>query len=240
MKCFSFMVIIVAFILSGCSMHYTKDMVADLRQPTELYESFDTKPINLKAMSKCSYPPSIKIINAEKREDGIDMRPDEFHVHLPVNPKDLTDGIVDYLGSGFKKSRIDVNDNSPKVINISIKDLKGERGVWAQSGKITLQVEIPETKYVEIYSAKESTMIGPRAVVYAIHRATRQIIDDPVIQDYILCKGERSESINREREENATPESLSQSLQELQSVLDKGLITKEEYQFKRKAIIDKH
>jgi hypothetical protein len=115
------MLIIVAFILSGCSMHYTKDMVADLR-PTELYESFDTKPINLKTMSKCSYPPSVKIVNAETKEDGIDMRPDSFHVSLPVNPKELTNGVVDYLGSGFKKSGIDVNDNSPKVINISIKD----------------------------------------------------------------------------------------------------------------------
>jgi len=101
-------------------------------------------------------------------------------------------------------------------------------------------VEIPKTKYVEIYSAKESAMAGPRAVVYAIHRATRQIIDDPVMQDYILCKGEHSDSLNRQKEENATSKSLSQSLQELQSALDKGLITKEEYQLKRKTIIEKY
>lgn len=239
MKCFSCITIFMVLILAGCSMHYTKDIVNDL-QPARLYESFDTKPLNLKAQSKCPYPTSVRIINVETREDGIDMRPDSFHVFLPLNPKELTDGIVDYLGSGFKKSGIEVNEQSPKIIKISLKDVKGERGVWAQGCKVDLGVEIPEMKYVNIYSARENSMTGPRSAVYAIHRISRQIIDDLIIQDYILCRDKYNDSVNGPREENATSKSISNKLQELQAALDNGLITKEEYQLKRKELIEKY
>jgi hypothetical protein len=236
----SFLIILIAMalILTGCSMHYTKDIVEDL-QHAQLYESFDTVPLNLKAQSKCPYPPSIRIINDEMREDGIDMRPDSFHVSLPLNPKELTDGIVDYLGIGFKKSGIEVNEQSPKIIKVSLKDVKGERGVWAQGCKVDLGVDIPEMKYVNIYSARENSFTGPIAVTYAIHRITRQIIDDTTIQDYILCR-DKYEFMNGQKEKNLTSKSLSHKLQELQTALDNGLITKEEYQLKRKELVEKY
>jgi hypothetical protein len=183
----SCIVIVMAFILTGCSMHYTKDIVEKL-QPAELYESFDVKPINLKARSKCSSPPSVKIVNSETREDGIDMRPDSFSVSLPLNPKEITIGIVDYLKYGFKKSQIDVDESSPKTIKISVKDAKLERGTWILGSNVQLKVEIPETRYVEFYSARDSHAKFGKAMAYAIHKISRQIIDDPVIQDYILCR----------------------------------------------------
>jgi hypothetical protein len=173
--------------LMGCSMHYTKAIVEKL-QPAELYESFDVKPINLKARSKCPSPPSVKIVNAETREDGIDMRPDSFSVSFPLNPKELTIGIVDYLKYGFKKSQIDVDESSPKTIKISVIDAKLERGVWIGGGNVQLRVEIPETRYVEFYSARDSHINFGKAMAYAIHKISRQVIDDPNIQDYILCR----------------------------------------------------
>ncbi len=54
-------------------------------------------------------------------------------------------------------------------------------------------------------------------------------------------KAEYAKSLIVEREKDSTKSaSLSQKLQELQTALDKGLISKDEYQLKRKAIIEKY
>ena len=180
-------VVVLVFVLAGCSIRLTADIVEGL-QPSELYESFDVKPVNLKNLSKCPNPPSVRIVNTETREGRIDMRPDSFHVSLPINPKELTVGIVDYLKSGFKKSRIEVDDNSPKTIEISLKDAIMERGMWVRGGKVQLQVRIPEIRHEEVYTAKDNHYRFDGAMIYAIHKVSRQVIDDPIIQDYILCK----------------------------------------------------
>lgn len=174
--------------LMGCTRHnYTRDIVEKL-QPVELYESFDVNPVNLKTLSKCPFPPSVKIVNAETREDGIDMRPDLFSLHYPINPKELTTGIIDYLKYGFKRSQIDIDESSPKTIKISLEDAKLERGGWTLGGNVQLKVEIPETRYVELYSVIEYDIGHGKVMAYAVHKISRQIIDDQNIQDYILCR----------------------------------------------------
>lgn len=178
--------VMAAVVLSGCAIHATKDIVDEL-QTDKLYSSFDVKPINLKARSKCASPPSLKILNVSANEE-IDMRPDEFGLHLLANRKELADGLIDYLKQGYRKSQINVDDSSDKAIRINLKELKLVRGVWVLGGAGSVDVSIPETKYSEVYSARDNAVDKNVAFAYVLHALSRRIIDDPVIQDYILCR----------------------------------------------------
>ena len=176
---------IIMITFMGCTFHNTKYITEKL-QPTELYKSYNVKPANLKAQSKCISPPTIKILNMETRED------DHTVFEVPgqtstINPKELTESVVAYLKYGFKKSKIEIDNNSIKIIQISFKDAKLLKGGWTIGGNIKMKVDIPEIKYSEIYEAEDWSTNTFQAMAYAIHVVTRQIIDDPVIQDYILC-----------------------------------------------------
>lgn len=47
---------------------------------------------------------------------------------------------------------------------------------------------IPEKKYTKIYEHSDTTpKAAPIAVAYTIHEITWKIINDPFLQDYILC-----------------------------------------------------
>jgi hypothetical protein len=124
----------------------------------------------------------------ETREDGYEISA-PLWPSSKVNPKELMSAIAEYLKYGYDKSQIKVDQNSSKIINISFVDAKTLMAVWTIGGYIKIKVDIPETKYAEIYEAKDWTPMMPNeAMAYAIHGVTRRIIDDPIIQDYILCR----------------------------------------------------
>jgi hypothetical protein len=93
-----------------------------------------------------------------------------------------------YLKNGFEKSSIKSDDQSSKVIQVKMEDLKSVAGVWTFGSYFKLELIIPETKFTKFYEAKDNSAHGYAAPAYAIHNVTRQIIEDPVIQDYILCR----------------------------------------------------
>jgi hypothetical protein len=226
-----FLLVVVVITLTGCTYHQTsltKDITEQL-QPAKLYESYGEQPADLKALSKCPLPPTINIVNIETREDYVvsDMPQPNPGISLQPNisPKELTKTTVEYLKYGFEKSQIKFDSNSSKVIHISFIDAKG--ALIRFGANIKMKVYIPETKYSNIFYAHGySPMAFDTSMAYSIHVITRNIIDDPVIQDYILCKAEHSDK------------PLSQKLQELQTALDNGLISKEEYQLKRKVLLE--
>jgi hypothetical protein len=180
-------VVIMMIGLTGCTIRNTRDITERL-QPTELYVSYEIKPANLKARSKCPSPPTVNIVTVETREDDyVFFNPPGLE--RTVNPKELTSAIVEYLNDGFRKSKIEVKHDSSKIIHIAFEDAKTLRGFWTVGGEIKMKVDIPETNYSEIYEAKD-WVYGDllKALAGAAHIVTRKIIDDPVIQDYILCR----------------------------------------------------
>ena len=225
------------FFLTGCTMYSTKK-ISDRLNPDDLYKTFNTKPANLSVHSKCSTPPTVKIVNIENRTEDFEtlQNPPFYGV---INPKEMMDSIVVYLVNGFEQSGIKGDDQSKKVIHIKMQDLKSTAGVWSFGSYCNLQLMIPETRFSKFYDATEYSGLG-YAAANAIHRATRQIIDDPEIQNYILCKNENKEFVTEQEKEKAASKSLTQQLRELQTAYEDGLISKEEYQLKRKVILEKY
>ncbi len=222
--------IIVAITMTavlGCTLHQTQE-ISDRLQVGDLYEVYGVKPLNLRARSKCPSPPAINIINMEKGEENYIY----FHgggiAPCSVNPKELTNAIVKYLQYGFEKSQIKIENSSSKVIHVSFAYAEWINDLGSMGAKIKMKVDIPEIKYTEFYEAKDYTFAGiPVCMAYAAHAVTRQIIDDPIIQDYILCKN---------RDSNEGLPVRESALDILKKRYASGEITKEQFEQMKKDI----
>lgn len=179
-KTLAVVLVLVMMSLTGCTVRLVDmtEMTVMRLQTTELYYAYGVKSINLKAMSKCALPPTVNIVNAETRVDS------------GINPKELMNGVVDYLKYGFEKSKVQIDSNSSKIIRLSLKEVNHEgTPLTGSKGYIQIIVDIPEIKYMETYEAHDRTGgDSGRAIAYAIHVVTRQIIDAQNIQDYVLCR----------------------------------------------------
>ena len=226
--------------LFGCTFNNTKG-ITERMQPADLYKGYGVKPLNLKLKSNCKTPPTVNIVNIETRDDDHIIYDPLIAKHA-INPKELTSAIIEYLKYGFEKSQIKIDSNSSKIINISFHDAKILSGIWTIGGEIKIKVEIPEKKYSEIFEATDWTMsdfLTPLALVS--HVVTRKIIDDPVIQDYILCNSDYVQSMdNRKQKDIITTKSLSEKLQDLQTAFDAGLLSKDEYQRMRQRLLKQY
>ena len=236
---------VIIFTLTSCAVNHTKD-VAEKLQPEDLYAVYNTKPRNLKAQSKCQLPPSINVVNVETREDDY---PILYPILGPmiinhiITPKEYMNNVVDYLKTAFEKSGVKADDNSSKIIQVSLTETKGMYRLFTVGAILRLKVEVPEKKYTKIYEAEDWILQGGglRTMAYTVHIVTQKIIEDPVIQNYILCKNEYIQTIKDQKEKDETvSKSLSQKLQELQTAFDNGLISKEEYQRSRQRLLEKY
>jgi hypothetical protein len=186
-RCLALLLVFVVFFpLTGCSLHVTK-RISDKLDHDAIYTDYNVHPSDLSSFSKCNAPPSVKIVNIENRIEDYETLQNGPSIGF-INPKEMMDSVCLYLKNGFEKSRIKVDDQSTKVLQVKMIDLKSTAGAWTFGSYFKMELIIPETKLSKFYEAKENAGNGLSAPAYAIHRVTRQIIDDPVIQDYILCR----------------------------------------------------
>jgi hypothetical protein len=179
-------IVFVLFFLIGCTLHITKN-ISDKLNINELYNAYNVKSTDLSSHSKCAESPTIKIINVESRtEDYEELKNPPFTG--VINPKEMMDSVVLYLKNGFEQSHIKINDQSKKVLQIKMIDMKSTAGVWSFGSYFKIELIIPETGFTKFYEASENSGGGHVASAYAIHAVTRQIIDDQEIQNYILCR----------------------------------------------------
>lgn len=181
----------MVFLLTSCAVNqnWTRAVVRELK-PVELNEIYKTKVPNLAAISKCSSPPSIKITNAESSKKDFTFYVVWPSINWQLTPNILIDNVVLYMNDAFTQCGIKVNQNSTKVIHVSLDKAESNLPFMAVvSTTVTqLKIVIPEINYTKRYEHSESTPRGPvMGVAYNIHAITWQMINDPVIQDYLLC-----------------------------------------------------
>lgn len=182
--------ILVCSILTSCAVNknFTDRITCQLK-PTELSKIYKTSPPNLAELSKCSSPPSIMIINAETNDHDY-----TYYIHLPhywqLTPTILVENIVAYMSDAFQRSGIITNQNSPNIIQVSLDKIQSsETAWWNYTTNTRLKIVIPEIKYTKTYEYSETTPHGPNVgVAYTIHEITWKIVNDPLIQAYLLCK----------------------------------------------------
>lgn len=178
---------IIPFTLAACTFQITKEIVQEL-QPVTLYESYGTTPVNLKAQSKCVLPPSIDIVSIEKRDENYLLLAGQTEFY--INPKEFMNAVVAYMRDGFEKSGIKADSNSLKIIHVSMLDAKYvASGFGYIDSHLQLKVVIPEAQFEKTFQADDRSprKVGS-AMAYAVHVITQDILADPLIQNYVLCK----------------------------------------------------
>jgi hypothetical protein len=193
MKKILIMLFCVSFLLGCAAQRHFKTDIANALQPASLRSSFNTQSTNFKELSKCATPDvSINLVNAEKNNDNINAVPGAVvSLSWKINPHELIDQIIAYMENSYRQCRVINSVSSPKTIQISLKKLEGfPTGAFKFNSNANLQltVYIPEKKHAETFTSIQSSGDLYMAVVYSIHDITWQIINDPVIQDYILCR----------------------------------------------------
>ncbi|MEI6609864.1 MAG: SHOCT domain-containing protein [Deltaproteobacteria bacterium] len=186
-RCLGVCVFFVMFLpLTGCVRNITGSIIKTLDQD-KLYKSYNIHPTDLFLRSKCKAPPSVKIVNIESRTEDYEIFQNSTNTWF-ITPKEMVDSFCLYLKNGFEKSHIPVDVYSTKVLQIRMIDLQVDVGFgYVNGGYCKMELIIPETKFSKFYEARDNASQPGMAPAYAIHGVTRQIIDDPVIQDYLLC-----------------------------------------------------
>jgi len=210
-------------ILSSCAINMNSYISEELR-PSTLSAAFNSKPINLKRYSRCAISDvTVRIVNAEKRNEDVDISTPGLIGTFVYNPHELTDQIKTYMEDAFRKSGITTKDQSDKIIEIAIKHAEILVGVFNRGADVQLTIGIPERKYIETFSATSWTggINMYRAMAYAIHETTWKVVNDPIIKDYLLC------TKKTEKDELPTGET---ALEILNRRYVKGEITKDQYE----------
>jgi len=186
-RCLSFWFVAALLLsLTGCTMHVTKH-ISDKLDMEAINRNYGIKPIDLSSGSKCAGAPAVKIVNMEMRTDDYPAFKNPPYEGF-INPKEMMNSVSSYLKDGFEKNRIKADDQSTKVLQLKMIDLQSVAGVWSFGGTFKMELQIPEKNIAKTYEATENAGNGFSAAAYAIHGACRKVIDDPVVQEYILCK----------------------------------------------------
>jgi hypothetical protein len=167
-------------------MHVTKNY-SDKLDVDAINKDYGISPADLSASSKCAAPATVKIVNIENRtEDYLSFKNPPYKGF--INPTEMMNSVSLYMKNSFEKSNIKVYDLSTKVLQLKMVDLQSAAGVWTFGSSFKMELIIPEKNFTKTYEATENAGNGFSAAAYAIHGVTRKVIDDPVVQDYILCK----------------------------------------------------
>jgi hypothetical protein len=198
-----FIFIICVLFLSACAARPPRDFkreIATSLQPAQLRYSFGVKPDNLKEISKCpGQEASIRFINSEKIDKDLVILGERWCAYGDnagrerngcfLNPREVTDQIIEYLKESYRQCRVSVDPNASKVIRLSFPTEQNTYiNDFNSSVVMKVNVNIPELNKSFTISTTQASFELHNAVAYAIHDMAWQIINDPTIQDYLLCR----------------------------------------------------
>lgn len=186
MNNFNIMFLFILLFLSGCTVNSTQVIVKNLNSD-ELMKIYDNSQSNLAFRSKCTIPPSVNIINMETRDQDL-LIYEWWPTEVNITPKKLMDGVVDYTNNIFKMSGIQPDSKSKNIINLSLVNIKEWYTFFMFSVDVSMEIFIPENKYSARYKYSETSGDASKVVSYAIHNVTWKMINDPVVQEYLLCR----------------------------------------------------
>lgn len=150
-----------------------------------------------------------------------------------VDYQQWSEFIVNQLREELDKRGVKVSSESDIVFRVSIHDLKFYSGTFAARCVVKVLVERPDIVWSNIYEGNYVSMSGERYMNGAVYRAVEAIIGDRGFQKAL--SREYQEIVE---EESVSEEDVSEKLRQLKKMREEGLITEEEYQTKKKEILE--
>jgi hypothetical protein len=143
-----------------------------------------------------------------------------------------TEFIVGQLQTELEKRNVKVKPESNNVFEITVPSLRFFWGSWAVRCIVNVQVARGDGTWGKTYEGNNAGYTIERAIDGAVHKAIVEILRDEsfrsaISKEYTI----KSEPISEEE--------MIKQLKQLKEMREKGLITEEEYQNKKKEILEK-
>jgi hypothetical protein len=187
---FLFLSLVLANGCGSVNIAFTPAISGEL-QPKKLRTSFEVKPLDLRADSKCESQTTVSVINVEKNDQDMIIQKSGTG-QFCIKPKTLNEMVAVYMRETLQFCHIKVSQVSSRKILLSLP--KVEMNVpWysfgPRYGAAQLLVEIPEIGFSRVYTTEDHTAEGANtAVANALHLAVWQCINDPEVQAYLQCR----------------------------------------------------
>ncbi len=178
--------IIAGYLVTGCLSKNFNPLVDNKLNTKYLNEKLETGKIDLATNGMCPGTLPLMVVNVEKRDERYTIY-DVMGSVWYIIPKGFTDHVVRYIEEKLVESKLTIDKESGKEIDVSIEEIKAE-GEWTLEATSRLKIYIPEIDYTKIYSAVEGSGLGDYAVAYTIHMAVMKFLNDPVFQKYVQCR----------------------------------------------------
>jgi hypothetical protein len=143
-----------------------------------------------------------------------------------------TEFIVGQLQTELEKRNVKVKPESNNVFEVTVPSLRFFWGSWAVRCIVNVQVASGDGTWGKTYEGNNAGYNIERAIDGAVHKAIVEILRDEsfrsaISKEYTI----KSKTISEEE--------MIKQLKQLKEMREKGLITEEEYQNKKKEILEK-
>ena len=143
-----------------------------------------------------------------------------------------TDFIVDQLQTELVKRNVQVKPESNNIFKVTVPSLRFFWGSWAIRCIVNVQIERSDGTWGKTYEGNNAGRFIERAIDGAVHKAIVEILRDEGFRSAISAAYE-------EKSDPVSEEEVIKQLKQLKEMRQKGLITVEEYQNKKKEILEK-
>ncbi len=149
-------------------------------------EELGPSKINLQNNRECIEFVAICPNNAEtSTENKVVMDIGGYH----IIPKVYVDHVTRYLEERLAKNGISVDKTHGRHLKISLEDITCTLPAnLSKVVQVKLKFEIPETGFVQAYTAEEGSGLVEYATAYSTHLAIDQLLKDPNFATKRLCK----------------------------------------------------
>jgi hypothetical protein len=173
----------------GCGLDIT-DRAGNYVNTAFLEQNFPVKIVDYRRMSRCSHPPSVTVIRTPASNQPRKITTG-FPMVVSLVPNKILEFAADYLAVIFKRCGVLIGEKSDKIITISLDHIELPQNFlsYAAGADLGIRVEVPAINLNKTFEARQySYVYYGRSIAYAIHVVVWKIVNDPTIQDYILCR----------------------------------------------------
>ena len=186
-------------------------------------------PISMNIVGPIDVRNEVSILNSQTKRLTLIHASGGFKSY--ANLQQWTDFIIDQLKTELEKRGVQVKADSDIAFKISVQDIKFYQGQFAVRTIIKVLVERSDIAWSRTYEGNCARFSS--SIDCSVYRAVEAILGDRGFQ-----KALSREYREKVEEEAASEEDIVEKLKQLKEMKERGLITEEEYQNKKKKILE--
>ena len=187
-------------------------------------------PVELDKVGTYDTSSEISLVNPVTESKPVLVATRDQHKYL-VDFKQWTDSVVDQLKTELEKRGVRVKPAAERAFKVAVPNVRFFWGAWAIRCIVDVRVERSDGTWSKTYEGNNAGHNINRAIDGAVHKVIVAVLQDADFRNQISREYKKKEVVDKEK--------IVQKLEQLIEMRQKGLITEEEYQNKKREILEK-